>query len=82
MPKIMLKCVIIDRRLHCSVSVKRRADAVIKSSQQADDFFQAPNVLCNASFHRWRYAQSLVNAGKIVMHVMQGNRRFVVLNLL
>ena len=34
----------------------------------------------NPRFHRWRDAQSLVNADEIVMHIMQGNCRFVVLN--
>jgi len=35
----------------------------------------------NASFHRWRNTQSLVDAGKIVVHEVKGHRRFVILNL-
>jgi hypothetical protein len=54
----------------------------LKSSQQSNDFFQALNVVSNSRFHRGRHAQGLVNPRKIVMHLMQGNRRFVILNLL
>jgi len=39
-------------------------------------------MVTNSRFHRWCHAQGLVNAGEIVMHIMQGNRRFVILNLL
>ena len=54
---------------------------VPKSRQQSNDFFQTPNVVCNSRLHRWRHTQGLVNTRKIVMHIMQGNRRFVILNL-
>ena len=36
----------------------------------------------NPRFHRRRNAQSLVNAGEIIVHIMQGDCRFVVLNFL
>jgi hypothetical protein len=55
--------------------------AGIYSFNEIHNFFQAPNMVSNSRFHRWRHAQSLVNAGKVVIHVMQGNRRFVVFNL-
>jgi hypothetical protein len=53
-----------------------------KSRQETDNFFQAPNVVCDSRLHRWCHAQALMNPRKIVVHVMKGNSGFVVLNLL
>jgi hypothetical protein len=34
-------------------------------------FFNAPNMLGNFSFHRWRHVQSMMNPTKIVMEKIQ-----------
>lgn len=39
-------------------------------------------MVCDARFHGRGDSQRLVNADKIVVHEMEGNRRFVVLDLL
>jgi hypothetical protein len=36
----------------------------------------------NARFHRWRYAQGLVNPAEIVVHEIERNHVFVIFNLL
>jgi ATP-binding protein involved in chromosome partitioning len=38
-------------------------------------------VIGNARFHRWRDSQGLVNASEVVVHEMQSNSGFVILNL-
>jgi hypothetical protein len=45
-------------------------------------FFDCPNVICKARFHRGSHAQSFVNATKIIIHVVSGNCRDVVVDLL
>jgi hypothetical protein len=50
--------------------------------QQTNDFFQAPNVVCNPRFHCGRHAQRLVNPAEIVVHIMNRDGVFMILNLL
>jgi len=38
-------------------------------------------MMCNASFHRGSHAKRLVDAAEVVMHEVQSNRRYVVINL-
>jgi hypothetical protein len=51
-------------------------------ARQSDDFFNAPDVDRDASSHRGRDAQSLVDTGEIGVHEVQGHGRDVVLDLL
>jgi hypothetical protein len=37
--------------------------------QQPDHLIQAPNVISDVRFHRWRHTQGLVIPAKIVVHV-------------
>jgi len=48
---------------------------------QRNHFFQAPNVIGHASFHRGSHSQALVNPAEIVIHVVEGNRVLVVFHL-
>jgi hypothetical protein len=54
----------------------------LKSRQEAGDFFQIPNVVCNSRLHRWRATQRLMNAAKIVIHKMKRERQLVVFKFL
>jgi hypothetical protein len=36
--------------------------------EKCDDFIDAPNVIADTSFHRWRHAQRLMHASEIVEH--------------
>jgi len=47
---------------------KHRFSAIC-AIKQRHNLPNRPNVFCNTRFHRGRYAQSLVNAAEIVMHV-------------
>jgi hypothetical protein len=35
---------------------------------QVDHFVEAPNMIANPCFHRWRHAQTLVNPAEIAVH--------------
>jgi hypothetical protein len=43
--------------------------------QQCHQLIDRPYMPAQASLHRWRYAQRLVDAAEVVMHEMQRNRR-------
>jgi len=45
------------------------------------DFFQPANTIGNSCLHRRRHTQRLVNARKIVVHEVKGNRLLVVFRL-
>jgi hypothetical protein len=49
--------------------------------KQSNQFVDAPNVIGDARFHRWRHAERLINPAEIVVHVMERDRRFQVLNV-
>lgn len=49
--------------------------------QKRDDFVDAPNVIAHACFHCGRHSQCLVNPAKIVVHIMQRDGVFQVLQL-
>ena len=46
------------------------------------NFLQTPNVICDARFHCRGHAQRLMNAAKIVVHKMQGERQLVIFKFL
>ena len=46
--------------------------------QQSHNFFQAPNMFGNSRRHRGSATQGLMDAGKIVVHVMERYGRFTV----
>jgi len=50
--------------------------------QQLNYFRQIPKMIRNPSFHRWRHPQGLVNPTEVVMHVMESESVFQVLNFL
>jgi hypothetical protein len=52
------------------------------SSGQPHQFFDAPYVICDASFHRGRDPQRFVNPNKIVVHEVDCDRRSVIRGLL
>jgi hypothetical protein len=43
--------------------------------EQPDDFLNRPDVLGNARFHRWRNPRRLVDAGEVVEHEVERDRR-------
>src|ERR1039457_2263484 len=49
--------------------------------EQRDHFFDAPNVVADTRFHRWRHAQGFMYTTKIIVHVVNGDRGDMVLNL-
>ena len=65
----------VNRGVRCTLT------SATRPLKQSYDFFQAPNMVCNSRLHCWRHAQTLVNPGKIVMHIVKGNRGFVVFKL-
>ncbi len=38
------------------------------SPKEADDFLDAPDVIRESRFHRWRHAERLMHAGEGVIH--------------
>jgi hypothetical protein len=48
---------------------------------QHRDFLKRPNVVGDASGHRWRDSQSFVDSGEIVVHEVQRDHVAVVLQL-
>jgi hypothetical protein len=42
------------------------------SLEERNDFVEAPNMIANPCFHRWRYSQRLMNPAKVVVHVIAG----------
>jgi hypothetical protein len=50
--------------------------------QQSAEFFNAPHMICDSSFHCGSHSKSLVNAAKIVVHEVDRNHMAVVLDLL
>jgi hypothetical protein len=51
-------------------------------SQQGNYCIQAPNVIRDARFQRWRHAQRLMNPAEIAVHVMERDRMLKVFHLL
>ena len=50
--------------------------------QQVAQFLNAPDVVAQASFHRWRDAQCRMNAAEVVVHEIQRDRVTVIVNFL
>src|SRR5438045_1216320 len=56
--------------------------ALKHSTNQRDDFFQSPDVIGDARFHRGRDAQRGMNTAKVVVHEVNRGGVFVVFKLL
>lgn len=54
----------------------------ISRVRQHSDFFHRPDVIRDASSHRWSDAKCFVNSGEIVVQEMQGYHVPVILQLL
>ena len=50
--------------------------------RQLRNLFKAPNVVSHSRFHRRGYAQGLVDAAEIVMHVVERHGMLVVFDFL
>jgi hypothetical protein len=54
----------------------------LSGQEERNQFPERPDVIGKPSFHRWRYSQRLVNAAKVVVHVVQRNCVTVILKFL
>lgn len=61
--------------------VRRNTARLSGSVQQRNHVGNAPNRIGHARFHGWCDAEGLMNAAEVVVHVVKGNRRFVVFQL-
>jgi predicted amidophosphoribosyltransferase len=52
------------------------------SAQQRNHFVEAPNVIANSCFHRWRGAQRMLNPAELVANVMEHHGVLQILKLL
>lgn len=68
----------------CPLNLRRIGyrKAVKSSIQQLRQILDIPKMLGDARGHRWRDLERLMDAAEIVIHEVQRNRRFVVLDLL
>ena len=55
-------------RLDWPMRPRCAASPVSESSKQPHDFFDTPNVIRNASFHRWRDSERLMHTPEVVIH--------------
>jgi hypothetical protein len=47
----------------------------------SDDFLNAPDVMRDASFHRWRHPERLMHTARVVIHEIECHHRGVILQL-
>ena len=50
--------------------------------QQVNNFSDLPNVAGNSGFHRWRNPERLVNPAEVIVHKVEGNGVFEVIDFL
>jgi hypothetical protein len=71
-----------DRKVLKGAAMRQLYNRRLLHVQQADHFFNTPNVVTDARLHGWGDAEGLVNAAKVIPHVVQAELRNVVRQLL